>query len=378
MASTDLTVGVSTLDLDISMLKPPIRIILHILPNVQQPPELNVRANCLAIAQSFFDQTKPQLLSRESAYVHSPLPEEKWESRVIIDACTGEIPEGSVPDQIPLSVFTVSQGKKGCDLPMDPETRQKNKYLAQAQHIRDIRRGSQSISLSNIEAKIRQNVTGVDSSCQEEGQAGPGPSDNTPIGLVSLSYLPVRLQGYPIRVVLVVPVDDTVGDLRSRCTAAARAFLELMMMDLPQRKRTFYLIRGMAVSGPDKKESQMVIDYWIGQSKGTEQPPLLTIAYQGQLQPDGHMKFQPTEGGKTKHLVFLMKHALAKDAVTIEGEEPAAIQASFSSAPELSQPPVSPQAEIDGWSDVMASGDWVMPDKTAGSGALSWEFIGRE
>ncbi|KAJ5935169.1 hypothetical protein N7466_004716 [Penicillium verhagenii] len=328
MASTDLPVGASTLDFDVSMLKPPIRIILHVLPNVQQPPKLNVRANCLAIAQSFFDQTKPQLLSRKSAYVHSPLPEEKWESRVIIDACTGEIIEGSVSDQIPLSVFIVSQGKKGC--------------------------------------------------CEEEGQPGSGPSGNTPISLVSLSYLPVRLQGYPIRVVLVVPVDETVGDLRSRCTAAARAFLELMMMDVQQRKKTFYLIRGMTVSGPDKKESQMVIDYWIGQSKGTEQPPLLTVAYQGQLQPDGQMKFQPTEGGKSKYLVFLMKHVLAKDAVTIEGEVAAANQTSFSSAPEFSQPPVSPQAEIDGWSDIMASGDWVMPDKAANSGALSWEFIGRE
>ena len=90
-------------------MEPPIRIILQFQPDMQKVSESKLRANISTIVLAFFDQMKPQKLKRECSHVHLPVTGDIFRSRVIIDACTGMIPAGSASDDIPLSIYIVSQ-----------------------------------------------------------------------------------------------------------------------------------------------------------------------------------------------------------------------------------------------------------------------------
>lgn len=69
---------------------------------------------------------------------------------------------------------------------------------------------------------------------------------------------------------------------------AVKAFLKCMMGDEYQRTKTAYLVRAMNIIVQNTQETWMLMDYWIGLSKGTRNPPLLTMAYRGILR-DGQM-----------------------------------------------------------------------------------------
>lgn len=90
-------------------MEPPIRIILQFQPDLQIGSESKLRANIPRIVQAFFDQTKPQILSLECTHVHLPVTGDIFGSRLVMDACTGRIPAGSSSDNIPLSIYIVSQ-----------------------------------------------------------------------------------------------------------------------------------------------------------------------------------------------------------------------------------------------------------------------------
>ncbi|KAJ6017106.1 hypothetical protein N7451_000485 [Penicillium sp. IBT 35674x] len=137
---------------------------------------------------------------------------------------------------------------------------------------------------------------------------------------------------------------------------AVKSFLECMMGVEYQRIKTAYLVRAMDIIVQNKKESCMLMDYWIGLSKGTRNPPLLTMAYRGILQ-DGQM--------------FAMKGT----AITIEGTEPAARKA-ISTEAGITQTP--PTTLTSGLPDRMATSDWVLPICEAGSGLSNWEALSPE
>ncbi|KAJ5564273.1 hypothetical protein N7513_000515 [Penicillium frequentans] len=395
-------------------MEPPIRIILQFQPDLQKGSESKLRASIPTVVEAFFDQTKPQKLNRECTHIHLPVTGDIFGSRVIVDACTGKIPAGSASDSIPLLIYIVFQENEDLSFerakaspfiierirsetnkipwkaqtfiqqPIDPVTRKSNELLATSELERDARRkggqGGQSLQRLEmaIEAKLRLNIAGTDPGSEEAIQPEPA-IHHTPVSHISLSDLPIRLSERPIRVFLLAPTDDTVatddtvGDLRKRSTMAVKTFLKCMMGDEYQRTKTAYLVRAMNIIVQNTKETWMLMDYWIGLSKGTRNPPLLTMAYRGILQ-DGQMKFQPTEVDKANHSMFLTKFrfAMKGTAIIIEGTEPAACKATFTEA-ELIQTPLT--TLTGGPSDRMATSDWVLPVCEAGSGLSSWEFI---
>lgn len=172
-------------------------------------------------------------------------------------------------------------------------TRKSNELLATSELKRDARRkggqGGQSLQRLEvaIEAKLRLNIAGTDPGSEAAIQPESAIHD-TPVSHISLSDLPIRLLERPIRVFFLAPTDDTVGDLRKRSTMAVKAFLKCMMGDEYQRTKTAYLVRAMNIIVQNTQETWMLMDYWIGLSKGTRNPPLLTMAYRGILQ-DGQM-----------------------------------------------------------------------------------------
>ncbi|KAJ5809526.1 uncharacterized protein N7503_001744 [Penicillium pulvis] len=389
-------------------MEPPVRIILQFQPDIQKGSESKLRASIHTVVKAFFDQTKPQKLNCECTHVHLPVTGDIFGSRVIVDACTGKIPAGSASESIPLAIYIVSQKNGGLSFekakassfiverirsetdripwkaqifiqqPINAVTRKSNELLATSQLERDARRkggqGGQSLQRLEmaIEAKLRLNIAGTDPGREAAIQPEPAIHD-TPVSHIPLSDLPIRLLERPIRVFLLAPTDDTVGDLRKRSTMAVKTFLKCMMGDEYQRTKTAYLVRAMSIIVQNKQETWMLIDYWIGLSKGTRNPPLLTMAYRGILH-DGQMKFQPTEVDKANHSMFLTKFrfAMKGTAITIEGTEPTARKATSTEA-ELTQTP--PTTLKSGFSDNMPTGDWVLPICEAGSGLSSWEFI---
>ncbi|KAJ5884538.1 hypothetical protein N7504_012110 [Penicillium tannophilum] len=390
------------------IMEPPIRIILQFQPDIEKGSESKLRANIPTVVEAFFNQTKPQRLNRECTHVHLPVTGDIFGSRVIVDACTGKIPAGSASDSIPLSIYIVSQENEDLSFekakaspfiierirsvtdripwkaqtfiqqPINPVTRKSNELLATSELKRDARRkggqGGQSLQRLEmaIEAKLRLNIAGTDPGSEAAIQPEPAIHD-TPVSHISLSDLPIRLLERPIRVFLLSRTDDTVGDLRKRSTMAVKAFLKCMMGDEYQRTKTAYLVRAMNIIVQNTQETWMLMDYWIGLSKGTRNPPLLTMAYRGILR-DGQMKFQPTEVDKANHSMFLTKFrfAMKGTAIIIEGTEPAARKATSTEAEFAQTSPTTLTSEL---SDKMATGDWVLPVCEAGSGLSSWKPI---
>ena len=91
---------------DSPTIEPPIRIILHIQPDVGVIEDLKSDQSRTRIANAFFECMR---LEPNRIYVHLPSGQPRWESQVILDYCTGCIPEGIVADQIPFSVYLVSR-----------------------------------------------------------------------------------------------------------------------------------------------------------------------------------------------------------------------------------------------------------------------------
>lgn len=111
-----------------------------------------------------------------------------------------------------------------------------NDFLERSQPERNTRRrggqGGQSLQRLEmaIEAKLRQNIAGTNAGNEIAIQPKPA-IHSAPVSHTSLLDLPIRLSGRPIRVLLLAPTDDTVGDLRKRSTIAVKTFLKCMMGD---------------------------------------------------------------------------------------------------------------------------------------------------
>lgn len=95
------------------MIKSPLRIILHIQPDIRRNSETKLKESCLGTVNAFFDHIAPRTLHHGNTYIHFPSLEERWGSQVIIDYCTGDILEGSIADDIPLLIYIVSQKNAG-------------------------------------------------------------------------------------------------------------------------------------------------------------------------------------------------------------------------------------------------------------------------
>ncbi|KAJ5777271.1 hypothetical protein N7520_000517 [Penicillium odoratum] len=318
MALEDTAVGMPTLD--VLEKGPPVRIVLHIQPDLQRNSEINLRTKRLKIVDSFFEWTKPHALNREYTYVHFST-EHELQSWILIDACTGAIPEGSVPDSIPILLYIVSKEKDGLvfkkarsspfileyirsntdkvpwkaekflELPIDRSAVKESNPNAASQVPRwknhQTWSSASHIFESGIEAKLRQNISCTD---PEEIAIQPDPTTplSSPVSHISLLNIPIRSQDRPIRVLLQISNDDPLGDLREQCTVASRAFLKCMMGDEYQKTKTTYLIRAMNLFVKSAMETWILADYWVGLSKGTGKPPLLTMTYRGEVL-DGRM-----------------------------------------------------------------------------------------
>ncbi|KAJ5637444.1 hypothetical protein N7490_007323 [Penicillium lividum] len=318
MALEDTAVGMPTLD--VSDKGPPVRIVLHIQPDLQRNSEINLRTMRLKIVDAFFEWTKLHALNREYTYVHFST-EHELQSWVLIDACTGAIPEGSAPNSIPILLYIVSKEKDGLvfkkarssprilenirsntdkvpwraelffKLPIAHLARRESNTDATSQVPRWKNQQTWSsashIFESGIEAKLRQNI-----SCTEPDETAIQPDPTTPLNIpvshLSLLNIPIRSQDRPIRVLLQISNDDPLGDLREQCTVASKAFLKCMMGDEYQKTMTTYLIRAMNLFVKNEMETWILADYWVGLSKGTGKPPLLTMTYQGKML-DGRM-----------------------------------------------------------------------------------------
>ncbi|KAJ5109047.1 hypothetical protein N7456_005722 [Penicillium angulare] len=418
MALDDISPSTPTVEQP--MIASPLRIILHIRPDIRRHSESKLKENCFNIVNAFFDDTAAQNVHRENTYIHFPSLGGYWESQVIIDYCIGDIPEGTFVSKVPLLIYIVSQRDNGLvfekartsplmeenmhsstdslpwkskefiKVPQDIRTRKENELHKRTQLEQDMRRqmwGKRQVSLAaDVEAKIRQNIEGPKLDIETETQSSTATSPPQLSDHLSLFELTIRLRDRPVRVLLQIKTDGSPTGIRKQSTIASRGFLQLMMQDQYQTTNIYRRIRASHMMVKNELECWILVDYWIGRSTRTENPPFLTMVYRGDMR-DGLMKFQPTglsnTGTQAVCSVFLAKFPLGHkgSSVTIEGTEPTGNNQPsgekdlFSSI--NSDKATASQSELhtNALSDGSVSGDWVVSDYQSGHTLDSWEFV---
>ncbi|KAJ5273381.1 hypothetical protein N7478_008506 [Penicillium angulare] len=304
------------------MVASPLRIILHSRPNIRRQSENKLKETCLNIVNNFFDDKAARNVHRENTYVHFPSLGSDWKSQVIIDYCTGDIPEGSFVNKVPLVVYIVSQrddelvfeeartsplmeenihsdtvllpwkSTEFTKVRLDIRTRKENELHKRTQLEQDTRRqmwGKRQVSLAaDVEAKIRQNIEGEMLDIETEAQSSTAASPTQLSDHLSLFELTIRLRDRPVRVLLQVKIDGNPSSIRKQSTIASRSFLQLMMRDQYHKINFYRCIRASNMKVNSELECWALVDYWIGRSTRTENPPFLTMGYRGDMR-DGLM-----------------------------------------------------------------------------------------
>ena len=141
---------------------------------------------------------------------------------------------------------------------------------------------------TRIEARLRQNIEDEillehQVTTPPESQHRMSPPNPLDGNKSTLSDLPYRLRGRPIRIFIQVSNDHVHGTLRSRCIATTSTFLRRMMRDDYIHMGGRRLLRAMDM--PRENESWMIVEYWIGRSDmtrtATREAPFLTMSYRG-------------------------------------------------------------------------------------------------